>query len=281
MLGVAALANVINAPFVQNKIVDVAIHPLDPFQDKNSYEAYLRKLNDNFRLHNCASLEKNIEIKEFNELKLTKLVSMAIVSLIKRKHTLLVIDSPYPVTDLNVDAYDKVFTSLALSKKGNSTSIGKPFIAIHYRQGVGNFAVYPGQSLSREIELEYFRIQIQKFWSGPNYNDLEVHVFTDAPGEKLYYSPPLEQQYLWEGTPGFANGVMEIEPLSFSASGLGVKNVVVHSGGDPLNAILFMSQASLLILGRSSLSYVAGILNQKGLVIAAPDFWHPPLSRWH
>jgi hypothetical protein len=44
--------------------------------------------------------------------------------------------------------------------------------------------------------------------------------------------------------------------------------------------MLQMSKAELLILGRSSLSYVAGILSSGKTVVAAPEFWHPPLSNW-
>jgi hypothetical protein len=94
------------------------------------------------------------------------------------------------------------------------------------------------------------------------------------------YTPPPEQTYLWEGTPGFTNGVMEVQPLSFNSSTLGVKKVIVHSGGDPVDAILDMATSALLITGRSSLSYIAGLLNSDGIVVSAPQFWHPPLSHW-
>jgi hypothetical protein len=280
MLAVASLANVINVPFVQNDIVDVAVHPLDPFQNSHSYQSYLRKLNKIFELQNRSTSTHNAQIKHLRVLHLSSLIKFAIWSSVRKKHILLVVDSPYPVSDLNVNSYKKVIANLGATLTMESTLIPKPFIAIHYRQGVGNFAIYPGQSLSREIELDYFRIQIQESWAGKDFDNLVVHVFTDAPESKLLYRPPVDQQYLWEGSPGFVDGVLEIQPLTFTASGLGVRDVVIHSGGDPVDAIISMSQASLLILGRSSLSYVAGLLNQNGLVVAAPDFWHPPLSHW-
>ena len=54
----------------------------------------------------------------------------------------------------------------------------------------------------------------------------------------------------------------------------------IHIGGNPLTAIKFMSESDYLIMGRSSLSYVAAILNKEGVIYYPPKFWHPPMSHW-
>jgi hypothetical protein len=155
-----------------------------------------------------------------------------------------------------------------------------PYVAIHYRQGVGNFAIYPGQSISREIDLQYFKNILQQYFAEKSELKQVVHIFTDSPNSIIYYNPPQDQLYLWEGSPGFKDGTLEIKPLIFTAELLGVDEVVVHSGGDPLEAIEKMAQATLLVTGRSSLSYVAGLMNASGSVYAAPAFWHPKLPQW-
>jgi hypothetical protein len=280
MLAVAALSKALHIPFAQNEIIDIAVHPLDPFQDSDSYRAFLQKLNEQFKVQDAVKVGPNTRIVRIRELRFVALVKIAIRSSFYREKTLLVIESPYPVSDLNVEFYSQVVCNLKLPTKKKINPNSKRFIAIHYRQGVGNHAIYPGQSISREIGMEYFRKQIEIHYSDGESNNLEVHVFTDAPAEKMYYIPPENQRYLWEGTPGFVEGVMEIQPLLFTPTGLGVKNVIIHSGGDPVDAIMLMSQAELLIIGRSSLSYTAGILNQDGVVVAPPGFWHPPLKKW-
>ena len=52
----------------------------------------------------------------------------------------------------------------------------------------------------------------------------------------------------------------------------------VHLNQDALNDLLALSQADILVIAKSSFSYVAGLLNP-GLVIYEP-FWHRPQNTW-
>ncbi len=52
----------------------------------------------------------------------------------------------------------------------------------------------------------------------------------------------------------------------------------MHLDDDALNDLLAMSQADILVIAKSSFSYVAGLLNQ-GLVIYEP-FWYRPQTAW-
>ena len=110
----------------------------------------------------------------------------------------------------------------------------------------------------------------------------KIYIFTDAPQEDLKFIPKNNQKVHWEGTPGFVEGNLYVRGndlrKSFQSKGLGVE---VVSGGDPIEAIAIMSQASYLIISRSSLSYVAGLLNRTGSVYYAADFWHPKPSTWY
>jgi hypothetical protein len=280
MLAVASLSETLGTPFLQNKIIDVAIHPLDPFQERIAYESYLSRLNDLFQVHiarNPRATKKSVSIRN---LRFRNLLKNALISWATKTPTLLVIENPYAVSDLNVDAYKLVRSKLEVMRVIQAMEIPRPYIAIHYRQGVGGFVTYPGQSVTREMNIEYFKEEIHKFLGRSYFDDPVVHIFTDAPSVKMQYEPPASQQYLWDGSPGYKAGVMQIQPLVFDAEKLGVRKVEIHSGGDPLDAIIMMASASLLILGRSSLSYVAGLLNEKGVIIPAPLFWHPPLSGW-
>ena len=281
LLSIASLAETIGVRFVQNEIENVTIHPLDPFQTPEKYKEFMYRLNHLFKIfepdRGTRKVHKVLFVEDLN---LTFLFFVALLSYRKKENTRLVIQNPYAVSDLLVDNLEKV-----VSKLGNLTSdiplnSGKPFIAIHYRQGVGNFVIYPGQTISREIDVSYFKNCIEKFRNLLPSDNYEVHVFTDAPARSIKYQPPADQVYLWEGTPGFEDGVVEIQAANFNATSLGVSDVTVHSGGDPLDAILFMSRASMLITGRSSLSYLAGIMNRSGIVVSAPHFWHPSPKRW-
>jgi hypothetical protein len=153
---------------------------------------------------------------------------------------------------------------------------------IHYRQGVGGFAVYPGQNIARETPLAKFENVLHSIIGDVRQSKLEkLVVLTDAPLETTYYRPPESQHELWNGTPGFSDGVMTILPIDFDE--LSDKfdiPVEVIRGGNPLDAIEIMAKAEFLLMGKSSLSYLGGYLNELGNVYFSKDFWHRPLSGW-
>ena len=281
LLSVSSLAETIGARFVQNEIKNVTIHPLDPFQTPEKYKEFMYRLNYLFKIfepdREARKVHKVIFVEDLN---LMFLIFISLLSYIKKQNIRLVIQNPYAVSDLLVDNLEIVVSKLGNLASDIPINSAKPYIAIHYRQGVGNFAIYPGQTISREIDVSYFKNCIEKFRNLLPADNYEVHVFTDAPAKSIKYQPPADQVYLWEGTPGFKDGVIEIEAANLNAASLGVSDVIVHSGGDPLDAMLFMSRASLLITGRSSLSYLAGIMNRTGIVVSAPEFWHPSPERW-
>ncbi|MBX9578102.1 MAG: hypothetical protein K2W97_06470 [Chthoniobacterales bacterium] len=49
--------------------------------------------------------------------------------------------------------------------------------------------------------------------------------------------------------------------------------------GDPIEALQSLATADLLIMSRSSFSYVAGVLNHKGIIVSHP-LWHTALPHW-
>lgn len=54
--------------------------------------------------------------------------------------------------------------------------------------------------------------------------------------------------------------------------------VAVDSQSSPFQAISHMAAAEVLIIAKSSMSYVAGLLSEG--VVYAPDFWHPLMPDW-
>ena len=58
-----------------------------------------------------------------------------------------------------------------------------------------------------------------------------------------------------------------------------IPNLRKFVNGDPIEALEAMATADLLMMSRSSFSYVAAILNEEGIVIYHP-FWHSPLPEW-
>jgi hypothetical protein len=62
-------------------------------------------------------------------------------------------------------------------------------------------------------------------------------------------------------------------------SGIADCSFKLHLNGDPLDALQDMISSDILVMSKSSFSYVAALIHQ-GLIIYDP-FWHRPMSHWH
>lgn len=283
MISIIALSRLIKVPFHQNLFVDVSVHPLDPFQDVESKNAFIGQMNQLFAFGNSSSQQASTVIPHP---KLTgwKLFRTAIHSFLLKDALVLNVVEPYPITDefhdISTDLVNYFPNWLQFSESFKQNS-NQPTVSVHYRQGVGGLAIYPGQNIPRELSPQYFLLKLIDV-SGNKISDLSIQLFTDAPLEDMSYEPPREQFSHWEGSPGFTDGIMTIKGNNllafFNQNGVEVK---VHTGGNPLEAIAIMSISDILITSRSSLSYVAGLLNSHGKIVAADGFWHPAPSNWY
>jgi hypothetical protein len=285
-LSAKLIASVFHIGYVHRDFKSIQIHPLDPFQDQKSYSDYLIRLNNTFYFPSLNANLENFEIIMVRSITIWKLLKLQIRSKVFKRKLHIVIQDPYPISESFVDQFSSIGFSFNKNFEDGTLSrlVGEHDVVIHHRQGVGNMAIYPGQKISRELDLEYFFQALESILMdglGGARENVRVLILTDAPLEKIRYAPPADQIDLWNGTPNFSSGTVLIEgnllEEKFVQRGFRVK---VLSGGDPLDAIFIMSKAKFLIAARSSLSYVAGLLNQTGTVFAAPDFWHSKPRVW-
>jgi len=284
IFAIFALAKRYKLGFKYTKLVSVAVHPLDEIGSSKELEAYLSQLNFLFMLPESEfQTIKNMDIYCDNLRFINLLVAVAKSYLLHRRITLHIV-APYGVSDYHPDSYSEISGNLL--HWDNASDLykihPKKRISIHYRSGVGGMAIQKGEKFSREIHVDYFLNIIDNIiLSLSNEDDFEIFVFTDAPTNDLQYEPPLEQTELWSTSPGFNAGIMNVKgnDLSTIVKKYGEK-CTIHIGGNPISAISLMSKSDYLIMGRSSLSYVASILNLNGTIYYPPNFWHPPMSHW-
>jgi hypothetical protein len=284
LLASVALARFYQLPFIQQPFVDISVHPLDPFQNLDLKKDFIQKLNWVFRFE-----DKHQELEEhFIRVTVNQLTTFAfLVTLIRAslrpQCTLIEITEPYGVTNLHRNIFVGITDSFPnWTKFTNEVTAAENQneVVIHHRQGVGGMAIYPGQKIPREMPLEYFVMKAGEVIKKKG-GDLKFLVLTDAPPTDLVYNPSIDQESHWLDTPGYTERRMfvsgnDLVPY-FHRHGL---RVDVRAGGDPLEAIAIMSRAKVLIISRSSLSYVAGLLNIDGEIHGAPGFWHPSPSSW-
>ena len=273
-----ALAHYLRIDFSPTPIKQIAIHPLDNFTDVLLMQNFLDEVNELFHLK-VQSESDNDSLVILGNLTIWKLLRIVVRARKTKTNTHLRVLEAYSLVDANPQIYVDSLSDFHLKAESLSDShkVFKSDICIHYRQGAGGNAVYPGQKISRELNPQYFIDLLQRL----DTKGKSIIVFTDAPVQDVEFKPEETQEHLWLGTPGYENGKVKIRGLDlksiFAAAGFDVRVVI---GGDLITTILSFVESRSLLMSRSSLSYVAALLNKGGNIYYPPNFWHPPLNRW-
>jgi len=277
-LSIYALSNYFGFSYSHAEIEQVAVHALDPFQTDILYRDYLDELNSFIR-YPKRSDGADVESKFLRiDLLFWNFLLLLLRNRVRQSSRFISILDPYPITEFCPTSIFSIRSSLKVHHK-NLNKLDHPYLALHYRQGVGGFAIYPGQNISRETSLSQIEPLIESIIrTEPKLN---IVVLTDAPASPTYFKPMSLQQTLWEDTPGYRDGLMTIKPKAFDhlSTKFGVPVQVIR-GGNPLEAIEMMAQADYLIMGKSSLSFFGGVLNLSGQVYYPRNFWHRPMAHW-
>ena len=201
-----------------------------------------------------------------------------ITSKFSKKQTLIRLVEPYPISEYDSNLYKGILRFIPNFELPPKTGF---VVAVHYRRGVGGFAVQRGERISREIAGNYFATLAKKIIDEGQKSDVKLLVFTDSPTEDAIFTPPNNQSHLWANSTRFSEGRMHVLGLDveevFKEISVDVK---VLYGGDPLDVIKSLASADHLILSRSSFGYVAAILNTNGQVYFPSQFWHVPMKGW-
>ena len=283
LISVAALSNYFRFKFVPSKIEHFSVHALDPFQGESSYRDQLLRLNQfiNFPDADLGDEELELESVIIRSLTIKRFISVIVRQLISPKPRKLVVLEVYPVSEFCPGIFDNFKCELSEALDAVDEEKGSHLV-IHYRQGVGGNVIYPGQKIPRQIEFSRILDFIQKLSGRREFDSIsQITILTDAPDSVSFYTPPQSQRALWEGTPGFSDGVMTIQPMDFSELGKITEIPInVIRGGNPLDAIRIMATADFFVMSKSSLSYVGALLNSNGRIYFPSSFWHRPLKSW-
>ncbi len=279
ILAIRSLAKSLHLGYLHTEIASLAIHPLDSYQSIDEMNVFLLKLNYEFKMLSTEEyLVENLHESQTDILTFSFLFSCIFRAKFSSKQTLIRLVEPYPISEYDPDLYQDIRSFLPNFELPLKT-VGS--VAVHYRRGVGGFAVQQGERVSREIAGYYFAALVKDIVNTHQIPDLKLQVFTDSPTENVVFTPPINQSNLWTNSPRFSQGEMHVVGLDvqdfFKDISVGVE---VFYGGDPLEVIKKLAAADHLILSRSSFGYVAAILNNGGKVYFPSQFWHAPMKGW-
>lgn len=290
ILSLSLVAFLFNLRMAQPKIQDITIHPLDPIQNSTSLKRYLKdwntKLFSSQKFIQQAEETLSRKMLYVDSLKLSGLISLSIKSKFSKVSMIIYTKESHSISDYCVEKYGaairfyfKDFLTFISSQHSSSELI------VHYRQGPGGFVIHPGQSIPRQMSLQSVITAIESISSESMVKINKMRVFTDSPKKYFLYNPKPSQLHLWKDMPGFdgksvANQSSGIEKLLLPIAKEKNLLFLVDRDIDAFQMIVAMARAEVLIVSRSSLSYVGGLFNPIGDVFYPNGFWHTKLKRW-
>jgi hypothetical protein len=281
ILGIYAICKRYNIPYVHSGIGELIITPLDPFQTEAELKEYTERVNNYFTLPSNLWLEEGQSLLKLQTLTKSKVFGARVRNKTRMgRRTLFAVANPFQILNRMPNIYTLAAGDLVREKRISA----KKNLILHYRRGSNTLDILPGESASRGLSNEWYIKTLRKYvnFYQDNSTDFNIKIYTDMPKSTFTYRPKDFQSHLWSYEPRYKEGEIEIvgEDIKNTLFAEFGADLTVYHGGDPLQGIIEMSEADILITSRSSYSYVGGLLNRTGKVIMPPEFWHRKLDSW-
>lgn len=282
IIGIYSLSIKYGIPYVHSEIKNLLITALDPYQTKDELNIFLQRINEHFRLPSSdfgSQRDSKLELTSPTKLDLNRIRLKNRLRI--GKVSTFVISNPFLLLNKDPDTYLFAVPHLPKVPDSKKECIN---IVVHYRRGSSSFDILPGESAPRAVMNDWYLKVLRKYVSKLKMENIKYHidVFTDMPKQDVDFTPPSFQRYFWKQLPRFDNETIKIygEKLDDTIFREFNSLLTVHYGGDPINDLMQMGQADILVMSRSSFSFVGALLNRKGKVVVPPNFWHKNLSTW-
>ena len=271
--------------YFHQEILHIESNPGDGFETLESKSDFIRKLNRNFRITqaNCSGQHTTAHLKyrKIMKFRFSARVYFFLAGLRKifsGKHFLFVCDNPYPILENYPSIYRHFTKRFGKKVRSNEKCIQ---IQMHVRSSKNGNELMS----SRHVELSWY-VDILKFIDSilkPLDLKYRVMIHTDAPLEAVNWEP-LDMSAATEKFWKSANVMdherkISLNPTDFQREFNFVENLEVIRDIDPVQAWEIMSEADVLVLGRSSFSIIAGLINNHSLTIV-PTYRHKFPSGW-
>lgn len=281
ILGIYAICRKYGFSYLHTPIKNLVTHPLDSFQSPKELQEYLTRVNAYFNLTSSGPMQfdKVIDQGRISKSFLSRLqLSMR---LSKAKKILVKISNPSMIVNSNPDILKLAVLDLPhISRVDSKTKVS---IVLHIRRTTQEDFVLRGESEPRSLPIDYYKGKLRKILASLDLkSEYEITVFTDIPKTAIQFKPRTQDLEVWRRAGHeFIGEKIQVETLDLEKEFEEFMPLIeIISGGDPLDAITQMSSADYFVMSRSSLSYLAGILNQNGKIFNPPSFSIAPLSNW-
>jgi hypothetical protein len=269
--GIYSISRLLGASYLHSPLSRVSYQGLSALEENAANPGFHHEFNDLFQIKSDV-----LPTDHFHTVKLS-VISMELVDelvdLFDRREThgrpsLVQLLLPYGIADRFPDCYEvcKEISPFASSGGGEVLRI-----ALHVRRGE-QLVLDSDRMLPNSYYITVARNVVQVLESQGI--DYQIELYTEVPNKEFVVRP---------NHPGIDHritGTRVVGPEMLRLSEFDVlPSLVPCTNGKAIDCIGKLATADILVMSRSSFSYVAGILNRNGVVLYHP-FWHSPLSSW-
>ena len=275
IFAIYAIAKSNNLGYIHEPIAKLLEHPLD-----NSTIIDLELINELFSFESdidSSKLDANSRIIYIQNLDLTTLKYYK--NMAECESIILKITNPFKCINLSPDNYLVIRNQTIFSKQNHKKS-GQKIIVIHFRQGIRKTKSLQNPLDDRYLDLEYFEKVIKRI---KNISDYQIKILTDLPLGNTYFSIKKDDKVYWDRFGYNVNDhhILQYEGIEIESSTIGkLTNAEIIREGGPMVALEYMTSADILIMSKSSLSFISALLNTSGTIVYPPNFSARKLKHW-
>ncbi len=268
--GIYAISRLLSIPYVHSPLIKIDYQGLNALEQNSGSDEILLRWNKEHTLPSDADYSPAETLKRtVVSPNLKELISLRREAYSRRQSIQLRIAIPYKVTDILPNSYKVIRNLNYLKQEIHNRSELR--IAIHVRRGelfvVDSHRMLPNQyylTVAEQIARTFDKFRLK----------YSFELFTEVPKRRFTVTPS------HHGIIGRISDPILVNPEDCQINDFKVlPNLKKYINTDPVEAVKLMSSADILVLSRSSFSYLAAIINSSGVIIYNP-FWHAALSDW-
>lgn len=271
IIGIYAISKFFRINYIHAPLKEVLVHPNDGVTSDSQYSTLLQELNE---LVKFESSRRDFSIDEevcVNHLGTKQFLFFLLRYRFSTRHLNLVVLQPY----LLLNRFPRI---LAKFKKEYDWGIDleEKLICVHIRQsGPDSSFILKGEGQSRNLTSEYYLEKIgslRRTMSNSEFDSLKILIVTDEPQEEFNFKPYVGQEKVWNdaGYPLKSEGIRFRAGSTVNEIKKHFPNCEIQYGGSPVRAIKTLASGEYLVMSRSSLSHVAGLVTRTRNILSPP-----------
>jgi hypothetical protein len=270
--GTYSIARLLGAAYLHSPLSSVSYQGLSALEENVADPHFHQEFNDLLEIKS-----DDLRTADFHSLRLPNIsmeVLHELIATFDRRETggrpiVARLATPYGIADTFADCYEvckEVSPFASSARRGGALRV-----AIHVRRGE-LFVVDSDRMLPNAYYIDV--AQQVAHVLGALHIEYELQLCTEAPTKALVVQPDHHGILHRIRTP------VAISPDMYRLDEFDVlPNLVRFINGRAIDCLRTLATADVLVMSKSSFSYVGGILNRRGIVLYHP-FWHRPPSSW-